>query len=266
MFDENDTDERQIRVGCAGWSVPAEWAERFPAGVSHLQRYSSQFSGVEINSSFYRPHRPATYARWAATTPEGFRFAVKAPREVTHKHRLTEAGMEALDRFLVESGALGVKRGPVLLQLPPSLKFDADVAARFFGLLRERFQGSVVCEPRHPSFFEAEADALLAQFHIGRVAADPAVTPVAARSGGWAGLVYYRWHGSPRMYYSAYPTDTLDALADALRASAERAIETWCIFDNTAAGAATGDALGIQERLSAARDAATYHLRREPPR
>jgi len=251
MLDENDSGEGQVRVGCAGWSVPTEWAAHFPPNGSHLERYAGRFPAVEIDSSFYRPHRPATYERWAATTPDSFRFAVKAPREVTHRHRLSEAGTEALDRFLGECGALGVKRGPILFQLPPSLEFDAEVVATFFRLLRERFQGSVVCEPRHPSFFHAEADAILSQFHIDRVAADPAVTPDAARPGGWPRLVYYRLHGSPRIYYSAYPTETLDALADALRTAAGRAAETWCILDNTAAGAATGDALGMQERLTA---------------
>ena len=76
---------------------------------------------VEINSSFYRPHRPSTYARWAAETPEGFPFAVKLPKEITHKRRLVDVA-EPLDRFLAETAALGPKRGPLLVQLPPSLR------------------------------------------------------------------------------------------------------------------------------------------------
>src|SRR6185312_17112458 len=98
-----------------------------------------------INSSFYRPHRPATYARWAASVPAGFRFAVKVPKEITHTRRLV-ATAEPLRRFLAEASALGDKIGPLLVQLPPSLAYDSDVAAGFFDALRERFEGSVVCE------------------------------------------------------------------------------------------------------------------------
>ena len=101
----------RIRVGCAGWSIPKEHAGRFPEDGSHLARYAERFPAVEINSSFYRPHRPSTYARWAAETPEGFAFAVKVPKEITHTRRLVDAD-EPLDRFLDETAALGDKRGP----------------------------------------------------------------------------------------------------------------------------------------------------------
>ncbi len=135
-------------------------AARFAAGESHLARYATRFAAVEIDSSFYRPHRPATYARWADTTPDAFRFAVKAPRAITHERRLVETA-EPLDRFVAEIGALGTKLGPVLVQLPPSLAFSAPVATAFWQDLRDRFGGEVVCEPRHPSWFEDDADWLL---------------------------------------------------------------------------------------------------------
>src|SRR3954470_6877514 len=82
---------RVLRVGTAGWSIPKEHAGRFPEQGSHLARYSRRLPAVEINSSFYRPHRPTTYARWAAETPEGFEFSVKVPREITHTRRLVDA-------------------------------------------------------------------------------------------------------------------------------------------------------------------------------
>ncbi len=236
-----------IRVGCAGWSVPKEDAARFPEAGSHLERYAGRFPAVEINSSFYRPHRPATYARWAASVPPGFRFAVKVPREITHGCRLADPA-EPLDRFLAECGALGEALGPLLVQLPPSLTFDAAVAVPFFAALRERFGGEVVCEPRHPSWFRPEAEQALVQNQVARVAADPAPVPSAAQPGGWAGLVYYRLHGSPRVYYSAYSEPYLAALAATLREAA-RSAPVWCIFDNTAQGAATDDALAVMERL-----------------
>jgi uncharacterized protein YecE (DUF72 family) len=242
-------ERRMVRVGCVGWSIPGEFASRFPGEGTHLERYGQRFSAVEINSSFYRPHRPATYARWAASVPEGFRFAVKVPREITHRLRLAAESGEALDRFMGECGALGAKLGPLLLQLPPSLVFEEEREAAFFALLRARYAGSVVCEPRHASWFVPEAEEMLTRFRVARVAADPAVVAEAARPGGWPRLVYYRLHGSPRVYYSAYGEAALAAKAAKLVAATERSVEAWCIFDNTAAGAATGDALGVLELL-----------------
>jgi len=230
-----------FRIGTAGWSIPAQHAAAFPAGGSHLARYGARLPVVEINSSFYRPHRPATYARWAATVPEEFRFAVKLPKEITHVLRL--AGAEApLARFLDEVALLGPKLGPLLLQLPPGLGFDAALVGDFLDLLRARFSGPLVCEPRHASWFDGAADALLAGRGIPRVAADPPPAPGAARPGGWPGLRYWRLHGSPRMYYSPYAAERLQRLAALLR---DDPAEHWVIFDNTAEGAAWADALAL---------------------
>ncbi|WP_431271194.1 DUF72 domain-containing protein [Dankookia sp. P2] len=236
-------------IGTAGWSIPAQHAVAFPREGSHLERYSRRFPAVEINSSFYRPHRPATYARWAASVPAHFRFAVKMPKEITHIRRLAGA-TEPLTRFLDEAGALGVTLGPILVQLPPGLAFKPDLAG-FFLDFRVRFDGAIACEPRHRSWFTDEVDQLLTQFRIARVAADPAVVARAGVPGGWPGLRYHRLHGSPRMYYSAYPRDALDLLA---RQLAQGGGEAWCIFDNTAEGAAAADAMtltGILDRASA---------------
>lgn len=237
-----------IYVGCAGWSIPGQFADQFPAGGSHLERYARRFPAVEINSSFYRSHRPATYARWGASGPPGFRFAVKLPREITHTGRLKDPA--PLDGFLVETGELGEKLGPWLVQLPPRLPFDPQVAGAFFAALRERFGGEVVCEPRHPTWFAPEAEQMLAGFRVARAAADPAPHPLAAEPGAWNGLVYYRLHGSPRMYYSDYPPEYLDALAKKLLDAARRTPAVWCIFDNTAEGFATANALALLERLA----------------
>lgn len=237
-----------LHVGCAGWSIPAGEAARFPTLGTHLERYASLFSAVEINSSFYRPHKPQTYAKWGSAVPGHFRFAVKAPRLITHEKRLQDAG-EPLQRFLGEVAELGPKLGPLLVQLPPSLAFDAGVAQDFFGLLRERCSGPVVCEPRHASWFAPQAEQLLVRFQVARVAADPALAPQAAVPGGWRQLAYYRLHGTPRIYYSAYDADFLEATAASLRGLAARSVAAWCIFDNTAAGAATSDALTVLGHL-----------------
>ncbi len=236
-----------FHIGCAGWSIPAVFSAQFPSGGTHLERYASRFGAVEINSSFYRPHRPQTYAKWAASVPDNFRFAVKIPKLITHERRLRD--VEApLQRFLDESGELGAKLGPLLTQLPPSFSFDEALAADFFALLRQKSAAPVVCEPRHRSWFTPQADELLAQFQVARVAADPALLPVAAMPGGWKGLRYYRLHGSPHIYYSAYSPAFLGELAATIQNGASSSV--WCIFDNTAAGAAANDALRLLEHLA----------------
>lgn len=236
----------QVRIGTAGWSIPRVVANRFPSEGSGLQRYAACFNAAEINSSFYRPHKIETYARWRDATPPGFKFAVKAPRAITHHAKLTGYG-EALAVFVTEAKALGPKLGPLLIQLPPSLSFDPIVAGRFFEDLRATFAGAVVCEPRHPTWFAPEAEAMLHAFQVARVAADPAPHARAAEPGGWPGLAYWRLHGSPRMYFSPYAEEALQALADRLAASAAKG--RWCIFDNTASGAAADDALKLAAML-----------------
>jgi uncharacterized protein YecE (DUF72 family) len=238
-----------IHLGCAGWNIRREHTSRFPDAGTHLQRYAAVFNAVEINSCFYRPHRFATYERWAASVPDGFRFSVKLPKAITHTARLVGATAD-LQRFLEETSGLGTKRGPVLVQLPPSFVYEAAVAESFFGELRLHFDGDVAFEPRHETWFTDDVDAFLKRFRIARVAADPARVPIAAEPGGYDGLVYHRLHGSPRVYYSAYPRDILDGVAKVLAEQASRGARAWCIFDNTALGAATSDALTVQARLS----------------
>lgn len=233
-----------LRVGTAGWTLPRAVAHAFPGAGSHLARYATRFAGAEVNSSFYRPHRRATWARWAATVPPEFRFAVKLPRAITHDQRLVAAEV-LLDVFLDEVQGLGDRLGPLLVQLPPSLAFDAEIAAAFFAALRARHAGDVACEPRHESWFNAEADALLRDARVARAGADPARWPAAAVPGGWPGLAYLRLHGSPRMYYSAYTRRQLDGIAATLEARLAEGVPCWCIFDNTTLGAATADALAL---------------------
>lgn len=163
-------------IGTAGWSIPTKSAGRCSGDGTHLQRYARIFRCAEINTTFHRPHEEATHSRWARSTGPSFRFAVKMPRLITHELRLQGAAA-ALDRFLAETSALKSKRGPLLVQLPPSLEFDARVAARFFTLLRRRTSGFVVCEPRHATWFSPEAETLLLRFDVGRVAADPTTIP-----------------------------------------------------------------------------------------
>lgn len=223
-------------IGTAGWQIPAKVRDRFPAGGSTLQRYATVFDAVEINATFYRPSRASTLERWREATPEAFRFSLKLARAITHERRLVDCA-DLIDRFLAETAPLGHKRGPILIQLPPSLGFDAAVAAGFLAGFRSRYEGKAALEPRHASWFNAEADALLREHRVARVAADPARTPEAARPGGWSGLRYFRLHGSPRMYVTPYGVERLAPLAATLQSG------DWVMFDNTMSGAAVEDAL-----------------------
>ncbi len=237
-----------IYVGVAGWALRKEHQHLFPEGQSHLARYAGRLSAVEINSSFYKPHRPATYRRWAETTPDHFRFAVKAPREITHYQRLRASGA-SLERFLKEATGLGQKLGVVLVQLPPQLPLDGNTADTFFSAFRERFTGAIVCEPRHETWFTEDADALLKRHKIGRVAADPPRAIADGRPGGELSTIYYRLHGSPTIYYSPYSDEAIASTAARLVEWSRRAAQTWCVFDNTAEGHATTNALDLAARL-----------------
>lgn len=232
-------------IGTAGWSIPAADREAFQADGAALERYATRFAGAEINSSFHRPHRASTWERWGASVPDRFRFSVKLPKTITHQHKLV--GAEALlEAHLRDAALLGSRLAVHLVQLPPSLAFDAAAAASFFELLLSSTPVAIACEPRHPSWFEPEADALMERCRVARVAADPARVPLAAEPGGWRGLTYLRLHGSPVMYRSSYRDGRLQAYAGALRAAPGAA---WCIFDNTASSAAVGDALALAALL-----------------
>jgi uncharacterized protein YecE (DUF72 family) len=237
------------RIGVAGWALPKEHKGEFPDQGSHLERYAARFNAVEINSSFYGPHRPATYSRWAASVPAEFRFSAKVPRTVTHNQRLV--GVEPLlDTFLAEVTCLGDKLGCLLVQLPPSLRYDPPTTESFLSAFRARYAGPLVVEARHPSWFASDVVAQLTTHRVGQVAADPACVPAAAEAAGWPELVYVRLHGSPDIYYSRYDEPSLDRLADRLRDYATQAREVWCVFDNTARFHATPNALATMDRLT----------------
>jgi uncharacterized protein YecE (DUF72 family) len=238
-----------VFVGTAGWSLPRAEQGRFASEGTHLARYAQVLTGVEINSSFYRPHSTQLYSKWAAAVPEGFRFSVKIPKTITHDERLVDCD-ELLCAFLDQVQGLGERLGCILIQLPPSFEYDASLAGAFFELFRALHDGPVALEPRHPTWFTRDAAGLLADYDVARVAADPARVPVAATPGGARDLVYFRLHGSPRVYWSRYDDGFLAELSSRIRSAAQHARAVWCIFDNTASGAAISNALGVIGRLA----------------
>ena len=240
----------RIHIGTAGWAMPRLHRDRFPATTPNLARYATRLNAVEVNSTFYRSHKEATLARWAGSVPPGFRFSLKVPKTITHEGRLagTRAPVEA---FLAEIEPMGGKAACLLVQLPPKLELDRRIAGRFFSRLRARFHGYVVVEPRHASWFDAEAERFLADGGIARVAADPPRATGGGEPGGWRGFAYYRLHGSPRTYFSCYEDASLDAMATRLLAHRHAGVPAWCIFDNTGSGSACPNALDLAERVVA---------------
>jgi uncharacterized protein YecE (DUF72 family) len=230
------------RIGTAGWSVPRDRKEQ----ETHLHRYSRIFSCVEINSSFYRPHRASTWAKWSQETPSYFRFSIKAPKTITHEAKLCDTA-HLLEAFFEQIMPMGEKTGPILFQLPPSLSFDRAVAEDFFSSLRKFYKGEVALEPRHATWFTASVNILLKEKEITRVAADPPKGgPAAVEPEGDSGLAYYRLHGAPKTYYSNYEEDFLTALASRIKAKDN----VWVVFDNTALFHAYSNALRLQTLIA----------------
>lgn len=240
-----------IRIGTAGWQLPRGAEVRFGPDGSHLERYARIFNAVEVNSTFYKLPQRGTLERWRIITPPHFRFSLKMPRSITHDAELTRVHRE-LAEFLDLASVLETKLGVVLVQLPPSLAYERRKTKAFLDRLRARFSGAVAWEPRHASWSANSVSALLADYDVSRAAADPAPFAGAELPAGSPRVAYYRLHGSPRMYYSEYTEQYLAALAGTLlRAGTPIQQDRWCIFDNTALGAALHNALDLVGRIPA---------------
>jgi uncharacterized protein YecE (DUF72 family) len=235
-----------IRIGTAGWTNPPAEKVRRATDCSHLRRYAALFNCVEINSSFYRAHRQATYARWRDETSSNFKFSFKMPRNVTHECALRKCRLE-VKQFLRETSGLGEKLEVILVQLPPKLSFDSGIAKRFFASLSGTNAAHIVVEPRHESWFSARPDTLLSRSEVARVAADPPRAQNGGLPGGASHLAYYRLHGSPKTYYSGYDSAFLERQAMLIKCLPAPLSDVWCIFDNTALHEAWSDALRLQD-------------------
>lgn len=226
-------------IATAAWSIPKTVVGQFAREGSGLTRYASVFNGVEINSTFYRRHKSSTFARWAESVPDGFQFSIKIPKEITHDQAMKRIGA-LLDIFLEDIAPLREKRGPLLCQLPPSLAFDLEDMDSAFNTIRNSDSGSVVIEVRHKSWASDEAVALLKKYAIDRVLADPA--PVWTAEDFSHRPSYVRLHGKPKIYYSSYTDEEIRSFSKLLGS------DSWCVFDNTASGAAIENALTMLEK------------------
>jgi uncharacterized protein YecE (DUF72 family) len=214
----------------------------YPDGIPQrlwLRRYGEVFTTVEVNSSFYRLPERETFARWREQTPEGFVFAVKASRYITHVRRLRDPAA-AIDRFWERAGGLGDRLGPVLFQLPPRFPVDAGRLQELLGVL----PGRAAFEFRDDSWLRDEVFSLLDEAGCALVWPDrPGWRPELPMTGGWA---YVRFHQG-RRGTPGYTRAKLRRWAGRIRGLETH--ETFLYFNNDTGGAAVRDALAMRELL-----------------
>lgn len=272
----------QVRIGTSGWVYPPWRGVFYPAGLAQrreLEYLSGQVNSVEINGSFYSLQRPAAYRSWREQTPDGFEFAVKGGRFITHMKRLRDVEAPLANFFASGVLALGDKLGPILWQLPPTLPFDTDLLTGFFALLPrtttaaaelaarhdERLAGAGralttaeshaplrhALEVRHPSFTDPAFPDVLRANGIGLVIADAAADwPFLEHV--TADFAYVRLHGGTELYTSGYPDDALDRLAARMRRWTADGLDAYAYFDNDAKVKAPRDAIALTRRLDLA--------------
>jgi uncharacterized protein YecE (DUF72 family) len=229
-----------LRIGCSGWSY-RDWRGPFyPPEVKvkdQLAFYATRFSTAEINASFYRLPTEKAVAAWRDAVPEGFLFAWKASRYLTHNKKLKDPE-DSLALILGRMEPLGDRYGPVLFQLPPSLKLDRERLAHFLGRLPKTRRCTV--EFRHPSWYAPEVLRLLAEHDVALCVSDHHDAPSPWET--TAGFVYVRAHGPGGRYSGRYPEDELKALAHAIRGWRKDGKAVFCYFDNDIESAAPKDA------------------------
>jgi uncharacterized protein YecE (DUF72 family) len=242
----------QVRVGISGWTYKGWRGDFYPKGLrqrDELAYAAERLTSIEINGSFYALQKPESYRRWRDETPDGFVFAVKGSRFISHMKRLADAE-EPLKRFF-DSGVfeLGPKLGPVLWQLPENFQYDEERLATFFDQLPRRTpDGATVrhaLEFRSKTFEQPATYELLRAHRIACVLADTA--------GRWpkveedtADFRYVRLHGDAELYTSGYDDRSLRRWAERIRGWGQ---DTYVYFDNDAKGFAPHDARRLIELL-----------------
>ena len=230
-----------IRIGISGWRYPGWRGVFYPAKLQQrreLEYASRQFSTIELNGSFYSLQRPASFAQWAAETPDNFLFSIKGSRFITHMLKLRGPD-RALGRFFAQGLLqLGPKLGPILWQFPPNLHYDRERFETFFRLLPRSTEAAArfalihndlpesrswtairadqpLChcvEIRHESFSTPDFIDLLREQDVGLVVADTVEWPLLMDV--TSDFVYIRLHGSEQLYASGYESDAIDLWAN----------------------------------------------------
>jgi uncharacterized protein YecE (DUF72 family) len=237
-----------IVVGTSGWTYDGWRGPFYPKGVpkkNWLRWYSAQFPTTEINGSFYRTPSLEAVEGWRDQTPPGFLFAWKASKFITHWKRLTEKCDNSLALMETRLKVLGPKLGPVLFQLPPQFTANKDRLAGFLRMLPRKH--CYAFEFRHPSWYEPEILALLADHDVSLCLSDHKDAPSP-----WevtASHVYVRGHGPTGAYKDRYPETTLRRWASDARKWQRQKRRVFIYFDNDQKSAAPQDAERLIELL-----------------
>lgn len=235
-----------IRIGTSGW-VYRHWQGLFyPANLSArhwLRHYAQYFDTVEINNTFYRLPRPETFAAWAAQTPEGFLFSVKANQFLTHRKKLQDCET-ALAEFLARVHLLGEKLGPVLFQLPPHWGRNLFRLESFLKNLPRGFL--YVLEFRHQSWLDESVFRLLERCGVVHCIHDMRPLRVPLRL--TAGAVYLRFHGDPN-HAGDYPEQDLDLWAERIGRWLLNGLDVYAYFNNDVGGFALKNANSLRRAL-----------------
>lgn len=240
----------ELRVGTSGWQYE-HWRGRFyPRGLpkaSWLGFYADHFDTVELNSPFYRQPERATFERWRRSVADGFVYAVKLNRFLTHIKRLN-VPRESTARAYDTMSGLGHKLGPVLVQLPPRFRFDRDRVEAYFRSVSRRRRRHVI-EPRDRTWFTEEALEVLRKLHVALCLVDADGQPTASDPlrAVTADLVYVRFHGRAERYGTDYTDDLLREWVELIRAWRRRGLDVFAYFNNDAHAHAPRNALRLLE-------------------
>lgn len=235
---------KPVFIGTAGWAQRKEQAHLFVTEGSHLERYASLYNCVEINSAFYRDHMGKSYKRWADSVPNGFLFSVKLSKVYTHEHKLKLVD-DHLQKVLGDIAELGPKLGVLLVQLPPSLKFDMATCEKFFSKVISWFPAGVVVEARNTTWSNENTLRALKDLNVSLVHADPDLLSLPNRYR--QNINYLRLHGTPQIYKSSYTSTFLNqTYSNLLDLQSKKTLQNWVVFDNTTYGYATENALELQ--------------------
>jgi uncharacterized protein YecE (DUF72 family) len=230
-----------IYIGTSGWSNSSWKGIFYPPEIKSkefLRHYAAAFNASEINTTFYHLPRPATVEGWIERVPKKYKFCVKLSRYITHIKRLKEPD-EPLERFFAAVGPLKKLAGPILIQLPPSLKFNYEVAEYFFEALKNKYHDfEYVLEARHLSWFEPDALPMLIKYNIGLVMSESGgrFPHLAAVTGHH---IYIRFHGPGKLFDSPHSNEMLQDYADKILQWQQKGHDIWVFFNNTMNDAAT---------------------------
>ncbi|NNM75453.1 DUF72 domain-containing protein [Sphingomonas sp. ID1715] len=236
-----------IRIGCSGWNYRHWRGAFYPEGLPvkrWFDHYAAHFDTVEVNASFYRLPEAATFAKWRDQAPPGFRYAVKAPRFITHMRKLKDCD-DSMAEFLGRARHLGETLGPILYQLPPRWRFDRERLERFLHLLPTDL--THVFEFREPSWLEPEVLALLDSHDAGFCAHD--MQGLSTERAATGAVAYVRFHGAGGKYWGRYEQETLTGWADWLRDQQAKGRSAWAYFNNDIHADAVADAKALQSLL-----------------